>query len=109
MSVRLFHRGARLVFVVRRTAAGCERWWTPSGTPHDWGSILQGPLALLGLGPQLDGRSITCRIGSVAWTQSRRWATMELHLDGGSVTKRTLVTTALLKAARYGRPGQSGR
>jgi hypothetical protein len=110
MSVRLFHRGARFVFVVRRRAAGCERWWSPCREPHDWGTILQGPLALVGLSPQLDGPfSITCRIGRVAWTQSRHWATIDVEFDRGSVTKRRLVATALLKAARYGRPDLSGR
>jgi hypothetical protein len=108
MSVRLFHRGARLVFVVRRTAAGCERWWSPGRGPHKWGTILQEPLALVGLGPDLDDRSVTCRIGRVAWTQSRHWATIDVEFHGGSVTKRALVATALLKAARYGRPELSG-
>ncbi len=109
MSVRLFHRGARLVFVVRHTSAGRERWWSPGRHSHNWGMILREPLALVGLGPDLDNRSITCRIGRVTWTQSRHWATIDVELHGGSVTKRTLVATALLKAARYGRPDLSGR
>lgn len=109
MSVRLFHKGTRIVFVVRRDVAGHERWWSPCRHPHDWGTILRGPLALVGLDPRSDGpSSLMCRIGRVNWTQARRWATIELHLDGGSATKRQLVATALLKAARYGRPGPSG-
>jgi hypothetical protein len=108
--VRLFHKGARLVFVVRRAAPGHERWWSPCWSPHDWRTILHGPLALVGLDPRPDGSSsLICRIGRVEWTHARRWARIDLRLEGGSVTKRQLVATALLKAARYGRPAPAGR
>jgi hypothetical protein len=109
VSVRLFHKGARLVLVIRRAAPGSERWWALCWTRHDWRSILLDPLLLVGLDPRSDGpRSLVCRIGRLEWTEARRWATIDLRLDGGSATKRQLVAAALLKAARYGRPGMSG-
>jgi len=105
VSVRLFHKGARLVLVVRRAGPGDERWWALCRAQHDWRRILLDPLTLVGLDPRIDGpRALVCRIGRVEWTEARRWATIDLRLDGGSVTKRRLVATALLKAARYGRP-----
>ena len=105
MSVRLFHRGARLVLVLRRTADGDQRWWAPFRRPDDWGEVLKQPLALLDLEPQLDGPgTITCSIGRVKWTRSCRW--IDLQFNRGSATKRRLVAGALLKAARYGRPGR---
>jgi hypothetical protein len=104
MSVRLFHRGARLVFVARHRPPGDARWWAPSLQQHDWGSILLRPLVLLGLEPHLDDpESISCRLGRLVWTSGAYWTTIELHLNGGSTTKRKLVAAALLKAARYGR------
>ena len=105
MSVRLFHRGARLVFVVRRLAPGDVRWWSPYVTPPDWGAILGHQLALLGLPsqPAADGMSLSCRLGKIHWTSARRWSIIALRLDGGSETKRRLVAAALLRAARYAR------
>lgn len=105
MSVRLFHRGARLVFVVRRLAAGDVRWWSPYITPPDWGAILGNHLVLLGLSPErgADGTSLSCRLGEVHWTNARSWSIITLRLTGGSETKRRLVAAALLRAARYAR------
>lgn len=105
MSVRLFHRGARVVCVVRRGAAGDERWWSPSLAAADWGSIFGGQLALLGLTPQrgADGSSLSCLLGEIRWTRARCWSSIALRFDGGSDTKRRLVAAALLTAARYTR------
>lgn len=105
MSVRLFHRGARLVFVVRRLAPGDVRWWSPSIMPTDWGAILGRQLELLGLPSQRGegGMSLSCRLGEIDWTIARRWSIIALRLDAGSETKRRLVAAALLRAARYAR------
>jgi hypothetical protein len=105
MSIRLFHRGSRLVFVVRRLAPGDVRWWSPSITPADWGAILGRQLELLGLPAQPGdrGRSLSCRLGKIHWTIARRWSIIALRLDAGSETKRRLVAAALLRAARYAR------
>jgi len=109
MSVRLFHRGARLIFVVRHRPSGRARWWAPGFRRYDWDGILLRPFVLLGLDPHPDGPgSITCSMGRLVWTSGRCWTTIELYLNGGSTTKRELVAAALLKAARYGR-NASGR
>ena len=110
MSVRLFHRGARLVFVVRRGPVGQETWWSPARPTNGWSAVLAGPLALLGLLPQLSGaHRLTCGLGRIEWTETRLWTTIKVWLDQGSETKRQLVTTALLKAARYARRPSPGR
>jgi hypothetical protein len=106
MSIRLFHRGARLVLVVRRRAAGVETWWSPHFTPPGWTEILGGQLQLLGLSPEpaaTPGR-LAVRLGEINWITASRWSIITLHLRGGSEVKRRLVTGALLKAARYARP-----
>jgi hypothetical protein len=105
MSVRLFHRDARLVFVVRRFAAGDERWWSPHIAIPDWCAIFSAQLTLLGLdaGPDARGSSLSCRLGHIGWTTSRRWSMIVVRLTKGSDTKRRLVAGALLRAARYAR------
>jgi hypothetical protein len=105
MSVRLFHRGARVVLVVRRLAPGQVCWWSPSLTPPDWGAILAPQLALLGLPPRPgpDNTSLSCRLGDIRWTIARPWSIIWVRLEGGSDTKRRLVAAALLRAARYAR------
>ena len=109
MSVRLFHRGARLVVVARRSEAGHETWWSPGRPANGWSSVLEGPPALLGLSPQLTGPGeLTCALGRIEWTTGLG-TTIRVRFDQGSPTKRQLVTTALLKAARYARATASGR
>ena len=105
MSVRLFHRGARLVFVVRRTGPGQVCWWSPSLRSPDWAAILAPQLALLGLPPRrgTEGASLSCRLGNIRWTTARRWSIISVQLEGGSERKRQLVAAALLRAARYAR------
>ena len=68
------------------------------------GDMLREALLLLDLDPRMDGgSSLGCTLGAVTWTTGWRWATIVVHLDQGSAARRTLVTAALLKAARYGR------
>ena len=109
MSVRLFHRGARLVLVVRRERPGRETWWAPHQRPHDWATLLARPLSLLGLSPRREAlQSVVCALGRIEWTVGRHWSTIRVDLDRGSEKKRRLVTAALLKAARYALPAASG-
>jgi hypothetical protein len=104
VSVRLFHKNARLVFVVSRRTAGHETWWSPHFAARDWGALLQPALQLLALGPDpAAGGCVKCRLGSVDWTNERYWSTITVRFDTGSPTKRKLVCTALLRAARYRR------
>lgn len=105
MSVRLFHKGARIVLVVRREGAGVESWWSPHVAPRDWAPILRARLELLALSPLSEGgAALACRLGRIKWTAGRYWSTISVRLERGSETKRTLVTAALLKAARYSLP-----
>lgn len=105
MSVRLFHKGARIVLMVRRTGAGVESWWSPHLASRDWAPILRARLALLALSPVSEGgAALVCRLGRIEWTAGRYWSTIAVRLERGSEKKRTLVAAALLKAARYALP-----
>lgn len=105
MSVRLFHRGARWVLVVRRTAAGEESWWAPHRALPDWQAIVARQLRLLGLAaePAGDAPGLITPLGQIRWKGGRYWSIIRLRLDSGSEIKRRLVAAALLKAARYSR------
>jgi hypothetical protein len=103
MSIRLCHKGARIVIVVRRGGAGVESWWSPHFAPRDWAPIFQDRLELLALSPLPDGDSaMACRLGRIVWTNSRCWSRITVQFERGTDVKRTLVAAALLKAARYG-------
>jgi hypothetical protein len=105
MSVRLFHKGARVVLVVRRWRAGVESWWSPHVAPCDWAPILRARLELLALAPISEGNAaLTCGLGRIEWTAGWYWSTISVRLERGSAIKRTLVTAALLRAARYALP-----
>jgi len=108
MKIRLFHRGARIVIAVRRGGAGHERWWSPHWTAPDWRGILGPQLNLLGLdaGGSAGLPELRCRLGEINWTAGRRWSIITLQFSRGSDTKRRLAAAALLKAARYSRPGR---
>lgn len=108
MSVRLFHRGARIVLVLRRRAPGHELWWSPHRVEPDWPAILGHQLQLLGIAAAAsrDGALALTPAGQIQWQTGRWWSIMTLRLDAGSETKRRLVAAALLRAARYARPGQ---
>lgn len=101
MSVRLFHKNARLVFVVARRGPGEETWWSPHLAPRDWAAVLVPALDLLVLPAARTPTGLTCRLGSIDWTVGGYWSTITLRLGVGSAKKRQLVCAALLKAARY--------
>lgn len=104
MSVRLFHKDARLVLVVSRRGPGDETWWSPHRRARDWRRVLAPALELLALPPAAEGTDrLTCRLGSIDWTNHRYWSTITARFGAGSPTKRQLICAALLKAARYRR------
>jgi hypothetical protein len=107
MSVRLWHAGARFVWVVARRAPGEETWVSP-GRPPEWWPVFEPQLAALGLSPEADAAGAACRLGRLEWTSATYWSTITLRFDAGSTTKRALVAQALLKAARYARPRATG-
>ena len=105
MSLRLFHKGARTVLVVRREGAGLQSWWSPHVTPFDWAPILRARLEVLALSPISQGNAaLACSLGRIEWTDGRYWSTISVRFERGSDLKRTLVTAALLRAARYALP-----
>jgi hypothetical protein len=105
MSLRLFHKRARTVLVVRREGAGVQSWWSPHVMPSDWAPILRARLELLALSPISQGNTaLVCNLGRIEWTDRRYWSTISVRLERGSDVKRTLVTAALLRAARYALP-----
>lgn len=104
MSVRLFHKKARIVLVVRRQGAGVESWWSPRFNRCDWAPVLRDQLGLLGLPAQSEASALQCPLGRIEWIVGRYWSTISVHFDRGSDIKRTLITAALLKAARYALP-----
>lgn len=105
MSVRLFHKGARIVLVVRRERAGVESWWSPHFGPREWAPILRAQLELLALSPNAESdASLACRLGRIKWTIGRYWSKISVRLERGSEAKRTIVAAALLKGARYALP-----
>jgi hypothetical protein len=107
MSVRLFHKGARIVFATRRAAPGVESWWSPHASRRNWAPILRSRLELLALEPIAEEpTAVSCRLGRIEWTVAPYWSTISVRLERGSETKRALVTAALLRAARYALPAK---
>ena len=102
MSVRLFHKNARIVLVRSKTGSAEQIWWSPHLAPRDWATVLHPALDLLVLAPEeREESTLRFRLGSMHWTNARYWSTITLRFDAGSDRKRELVATALLKAARY--------
>lgn len=107
MSVRLFHRGARLVVVLRRREeeTTAERWLSLHWAPHSWARIFDTALQRLDLAPQDSTAarpgSIAFSLGGLHWTGGRYWTTIDVRLAQAPARKRQLIAAALLRAARY--------
>jgi hypothetical protein len=105
MSVRLgFPRGARLVVVLSRGDGSAEaRWRSIHLTQPAWDRIFAQGLQLLDLPAILQGQSLDFGegLGQLNWTGNRYWTTIGLRFLRGSARKREVMTTALLKTARY--------
>jgi len=95
MSVRLFHRGSRCVLVLRRVEEDMRehRWLAVHVKPHPWDHIFATALQSLDL-PGAAGVELH-------WTGRSYSTTIDLRLTQGSLRKRQLIASALLKAARY--------
>ena len=95
MSIRLWHRGSRLVFVIKQVDGTISehRWLAVHYTPHPWVRIFDTAERLLDL-PGAPGFELR-------WTNAPYWTTIDLRLTQGSLRKRQLIAAALLKAARY--------
>ena len=119
MSVRLFHRGGRLVMRTGRTGNQVSTWRALHLRPIAWQDVFRPALELLGFTVETgDGvlrfgtnPSTEVRIdpatrpdtggGSIRWTRGAFWTTIRLQLPRCSVKKGDLLAAALLKAARY--------
>jgi hypothetical protein len=104
--IRLWHKGARIVFVLERreSAMSHHRWFSVHRSPPPWGEIFRKAFGLFDMPGVLVGpsslRSEGGR-GELDWTAGRYWTRIDLRLVQGSARKRTLLAAALLKAARY--------
>jgi hypothetical protein len=100
MSVRLFHRGARFVVAVPgRTAPGI--WCAVHWRPVRWSSIFRAALALVGIGCDTTPEGLQLVGGSLNWTTGPFWTTIRVQLPPCGPKKAALLTSGLLKAARY--------
>jgi hypothetical protein len=102
MSVRLFHRGARLVAHARTDDA--ERVWIAfHRAPLVWADLFAPALLLVGFSCERDGEGVRFgEGGSIHWTRGAMWTTIRLRLPRCSEKKAALLASGLLKVARYG-------
>lgn len=103
MSVRLFHRGARLVFPLPSSGGphGSHAWCALHWRPVVWGNVFRPTLALMGLGCEGIDEALQLTGGSLHWTTGEFWTTIRLQLPPCSPKKAALLASGLLKAARY--------
>ncbi len=123
MSVRLFHRGGRLVVRAGRTGSQVSIWRALHLRPIAWQDVFRPALVLLGFTVETEdgalrfgtGPSTTAGTnpstmlgagsGSIHWTRGAFWTTIRVELPRGSppssMKKMDLLAAALLKAARY--------
>ena len=115
MKIRLFHKDARWVWVLRRRDLDApdpgggplseHRWLAVHFSSYPWAEIFRVALERLpvtttpaggGFGFDFDNNG-----GDLRWTPGRYWTTISLRLTSGSLLKRQLIAGTLLKAARY--------
>jgi hypothetical protein len=109
MSIRLFHRGGRLVMRSRRASQQLSTWRALHVRPVVWEDVFRPALALLGFTVEAEdgalrfgtGPSTTAGTGSIRWTRGAFWTTIRVQLPVCSARKGELLAAALLKAARY--------
>jgi hypothetical protein len=100
MSIRLFHRGARLVIPLSSSDASCV-WWALHFRPVEWARIFRPSLDLLGLTGEDTAGALRFSGGGLDWTSGAFWTTIRLQLPPCSPKKAALLASGLLKAARY--------
>ena len=102
MSIRLFHRGSRLVIRIR-SEDRAVLWCAFHRHPVDWAQVIAPALSLVGFsaGCRTDGIDFGTG-GSIDWTRGGLWTTIRLRLPACSDRKAALLAAGLLKAARYG-------
>ncbi|HJR59886.1 MAG TPA: hypothetical protein VJ813_10820 [Vicinamibacterales bacterium] len=100
MSVRLFHRHARLV-VTGATRDRVHTWYAWHWRPVAWADIFAPALLLVGFPSERGPAGLRFGDGSVHWTKGPLWTTIRLQLPPCSDRKAGLLASGLLKAARY--------
>jgi hypothetical protein len=113
MKIRLWHKDARWVWVLRRRdldvpdpAGGPlseHRWLAVHFSSYPWAEIFRIALERLPVTttPVDGGFDFDNDSGDLRWTPGRYWTTINLRLKSGSLLKRQLIAGTLLKAARY--------
>ena len=83
-------------------AAGDERRWMAIHVrPVAWDRIFTHALGLVGLATTRVDDRLEFRGGALHWTAGSFWTTIRLRLPPASSKKNALVSSGLLKAARY--------
>ena len=104
MSVRLFHRGARVV-VRLPERDGCHRWLALHVRQVPWDRVFSPALMLVGFPCQCAGETLQFGEGRLDWTPGTFWTTIRLRLPPCSPKKAALLASGLFKAARYAAEG----
>ncbi len=103
--LRIFHPG-RHVWRVRKKHDGetlVETWISFRLHPPSWERIFSSTLDLIWLPNTLQPGRIQLRDehGLIAWHESRWMTKISIRIEGFSAPKKSLIATALLKAARF--------
>jgi len=102
VSIRLFHRGARLVTRTRRSDREFV-WRAWHRAPVAWDELFAPALLLVGYGSECRNGAVRFGDGgSIDWTSGALWTTIRLRLPPCSEKKAALLANGLLKVARYG-------
>ena len=103
--LRIFHPGRR-VWRLRKRYRGeilMESWISFRLRPPDWEKIFSSTLDLIWLPntPQPARIQLRDQHGFIAWHESRWITKISIRIEGFSAPKKSLIATALLKAARF--------
>jgi hypothetical protein len=100
VSIRLFHKGARIVWP-RRPAPGVQVWYVVHTRFVGWEEIFAPALRLIGYQPATVPGGLRFDAGTIHWRRGALGTTIRLALPGCSERKAALLAAGLLKAARY--------
>lgn len=100
MSVRLFHKDARIV-IATAVRGGSTTWYALHRRPVDWSRVFVPALRLLGYRPVPAPAEVRFGDGALRWTAGPLWTTIRLQLPPCPERKAALLASGLLKAARY--------
>jgi|SRR5450432_2062701 hypothetical protein len=103
--LRIFHPGRRVWRLGRRyeSESLMETWISLRLNPPDWEKIFSSTLDLIWLPntPQAGRIQLSDQHGFIAWHEGRWLTKIGIRIQGFSAPKKSLIATALLKAARF--------